>query len=51
MPRPVNKAVLRAVRCYRELAKEMPKGYKPNLSAICRTFKVAKSSLWYALNK
>ena len=44
-------SIQRAVAAYRELAKEMPKGYKPNLSAICRTFKVHKSTLWYALRR
>ena len=44
-------AIQRAVRAYRQLAKEMPKGYKPNLSGIARAFKVQKSSLWYALQK
>ena len=51
MPRPMQSAVKRAVRAYQQLAKEMPKGYKPSLSAIARSFKIAKSSLWYALNK
>lgn len=51
MPRPVNPAVKKALKAYEQLAKEMPKGYKPNLSAICRSFKISKSSLWYALHK
>ncbi len=46
-----DKRIARAVKEYRDLEKRMPKGWKPNLSALARIHKVAKSSLWYALQK
>ena len=52
MPRPINQEVTQAVKHYRTIEKELKRfGQKPNLSACARQWKIAKSSLWYALNK
>lgn len=41
-----------AIRHFREMEKYGRKyRLKPSLSAIARHYRIAKSSLWYALNK
>lgn len=41
-----------AIRHFRELERYGRKrGLKPSLSSIARHYRIAKSSLWYALNR